>query len=213
MATPALAKPVRVLIAIEPGAVKEKTNNSLSPVATGNAAAAVPVAVSPTATTGPKAGAKFTATPVGVKVLLAAGAIHNSALTVPAAPKVTPTVALKNADMDVIVPARGTTNAKSGMFVAPTPRVSVPALRLTVGAELPNPTIAPVPTNPPATVASATGVVPDAYGMIAPAPGVPAGPGPCTVTACALVQPHLTLGLWLSLQFSFQCSDKVFHLF
>jgi hypothetical protein len=189
MATPALAKPVRVLIAVEPGAVKEKTNNSLSPVATGNAAAAVPNAVAPTATTGPKAGAKFTATPVGEKVLLAAGAIHNSARTVPAAPKVTPTVALKNADMDVIVPARGTTNAKSGMFVAPTPRVSVPALRLTVGAELPNPTIAPVPTNPPATVASATGVVPDANGMIAlAAGGSGTGVGPSTLTICVLAQ-------------------------
>ncbi|KYD21554.1 hypothetical protein B4110_0397 [Parageobacillus toebii] len=34
----------------------------------------------------------------------------------------------------VTVPARGTTNAKSGMFMAAVPRFSVPALRSTVGA-------------------------------------------------------------------------------
>jgi hypothetical protein len=47
-------------------------------------------AVLPTLTTGPKFGAKSTKTPVGVKVLLSADALHNSALTVPAAAKVTP---------------------------------------------------------------------------------------------------------------------------
>ncbi len=82
--------------------------------------------------------------------------------------------------------------------MAAVPRFSVPALRSTVGAELPNPRIAPVLTITPATsvVDSATGVVPDAYGIIAPAPGGPGVAGPFTVTACPLIQPHLIFGLW-----------------
>jgi hypothetical protein len=64
MATPALAKPARRLLKLLLGPdVKEKTINSLSPLATGNATSALPTAVSPALAPDPKVGAKSTKTP------------------------------------------------------------------------------------------------------------------------------------------------------
>jgi hypothetical protein len=219
MATPALAKTIRA--AKVPDWVKEKTINSLSPVDTGNAASALPNAVSPTLTPEPNVGSKSTKTPVGVKVLLAADALHNSARTVPVESEdINESVTLMNADMDVTVPGRGTTNAKSGM---PVSKVSVPALRI-VSVELPNPRIAAIlkPKSPiPPSTTSPVPVLslkPDAYGMIEPDPRGPEGPGvtgPCTVTDCPVVQSHLNFVVLLPLHFSSQCFDIcfTFHLF
>ncbi|KIN82395.1 hypothetical protein SD74_04670, partial [Clostridium botulinum] len=113
--------------------------------------------------------------PTGVKVLLAAGAVYIVKRICTGLNKVTPIVALKNPANDVIVPARGATNAKSETVGL---KVIVPAETVTPGNELPNPSKAPVFAKPPKTVTNATGP-PDANGIIADAPVgpvIPIGP-------------------------------------
>ena len=73
---PALAVPVMAPARSNPDVVDEKTINKRSPAATGTGGkfADVPKTVVPTARTPVTAGARSTDTPVGVKVLLPAGA-------------------------------------------------------------------------------------------------------------------------------------------
>ena len=65
---------------------------------------------------------------------------------------------LKNADRAVIVPSRGTENAKFVSVPAALVRSITPPTMLTPGAELPKPTKPGVPTSPPAIVVSDSGI-------------------------------------------------------
>ncbi|KOR24582.1 hypothetical protein ND00_26640 [Clostridium sp. L74] len=120
----------------------------------------------------PRAGVSNSGVPTGLKVLLPAAALYTVKRICTVLNKVTPTVALKNPANDVIVPARGATNAK-----LETVRLKeiVPAATLTPGNELPNPSKAPVFAKPPKTVTNATGP-PDANGIMADDPVGPVIP-------------------------------------
>lgn len=103
---------------------------------------------------------------------------YNCARTVAVPKSATLAKAEKFAATDVIVPVRGTVNAKLASPPAARrpvrsivfPRTAIP------GAELPNPITLVVSTKPRAVAVSIAGI-PDAYGMIAPAPAAPGGPG------------------------------------
>ncbi len=104
------------------------------------------------------AGVNNNGVPTGVKVLLVGGALYscNSTCTLPN--NVIAAVALKNPANEVIVPARGATNAKSvtnGLIFIEPPPTDTPT------NELPNPNKVPVSANPPRTVTSTAGI-PDA---------------------------------------------------
>ncbi len=71
--------------------------------------------------------------------------------------KATATVTLKNPANEVIVPARGATNAKSNTGGTGPIVIGPPGGTITGKNELPNPRSAPVFANPPKTVANATG--------------------------------------------------------
>lgn len=71
----------------------------------------------------------------------------------------------------MITPSLGTEKAR---FVRPS-RLIVPLAALIPGRLSPNPIALEVFSNPPSTVAKATGV-PDANGIIAPSPAAPVGP-------------------------------------
>jgi hypothetical protein len=89
-------------------------------------------------------------------------------------------VVLKKAYMEVIVPLRGTTNAwLYGSFVGFEPLFVVKSIVLPVilapENELPNPSIATVPVNPPAIVVTVIGA-PEENGIIVDAPDAPVAP-------------------------------------
>ena len=86
-----------------------------------------------------------------------------------------PTVVLKNALNEVMIPARGTWNAKfESVPLAFVISIEAPKT-VSPCALLPNPTNAGIPASPPAIVVNETGS-PDANGMIAPVPATPVGP-------------------------------------
>ena len=92
-------------------------------------------------------------------------------------------VVLKNADRAVIVPSRGTENAKFVNVPAAFVRSIVVPSTLTLGALLPKPISDGIPARPPAMVVIVNGV-PDEKGIIAEEPATPVGPvapmGPMT---------------------------------
>jgi len=135
----------------------------------------MPLLISPNEATSIIDGDNVTEAPgIGVKVLLVAGALYNCAVIVIVVPKIfNAPVLLKNAEIDVIVPALGTENANSitGLSMVPVKSI-VPFKILIPEAELPNPRRLAFPTSPPAIVVMIIGP-PEANGMIAPPPGVP----------------------------------------
>lgn len=84
-------------------------------------------------------------------------------------------VVLKNADRAVIVPSRGTENAKFVNVPAAFVRSIVVPSTLTLGALLPKPISDGIPARPPAMVVIVNGV-PDEKGIIAEEPATPVGP-------------------------------------
>lgn len=84
-------------------------------------------------------------------------------------------VVLKNADRAVIVPPRGTENAKFVNVPAAFVRSIVAPSTLTLGALLPKPISDGMPARPPAMVVIVNGV-PDEKGIIAEEPATPVGP-------------------------------------
>ena len=84
-------------------------------------------------------------------------------------------VVLKNADRAVIVPSRGTENAKFVNVPAAFVRSIVAPSTLTLGALLPKPISDGMPARPPAMVVIVNGV-PDEKGIIAEEPATPVGP-------------------------------------
>ena len=81
------------------------------------------------------------------------------------------TVVLKNALKEVMIPARGTWNAKLESVPLAFVISIVEPSSVSPWALLPKPTKAGSPTSPPAIVVRATGS-PDANGIIAPVPDV-----------------------------------------
>lgn len=87
-----------------------------------------------------------------------------------------PTVTLKYAEIDVMIPSLGIEKAKFVKGPAAVPVRSIVAPKtLNVGAELPNPINPPVPAAPPTSVVKDTGI-PDAKGITVPAAVAPVGP-------------------------------------
>ena len=84
-------------------------------------------------------------------------------------------VVLKKALNDVIMPARGTWNAKLESVALALVMSIVEPNSVSPWALLPKPTKAGSPARPPATVVSEIGS-PDANGIIAPVPATPVGP-------------------------------------
>lgn len=165
MLIPALAVPVSVVATVGP--VKENTISKRSPGATVTGAkfAEVPDNVSSTAMIPVNAGVKSTDASVPVNVLLPAGARKMRAFTVPVPGTVIPTVTLKLAEIEVMLPSRGTVKAsvKSGST-----KSIVSPVTVTSGMAVPNPTRLAVPINPPRAETKIAGTVPEENGIIAP---------------------------------------------
>ena len=125
----------------------------------------------------------------GIAVIVLLGTVdwYNCAVIVIVLPtKDNAAVVEKKISIAVMVPSRGIVNAK---FVN-VPLGLVKSIVLPTidkpGAELPNPTKAGVPTNPPAIVVKLTGI-PEANGIIAEEPVAPVGP----VAPVAPVEPFI----------------------
>jgi hypothetical protein len=108
----------------------------------------MPLLTAPIDTTPVSAGASVTAVPgIGVNVSSGVGDDHSSAVIVTVVPtSARPTVLLKYAAMDVMVPSLGIEKAKL-LIVA---SVMSGVVIITPVNELPNPIKDPVPTSPPA---------------------------------------------------------------
>src|SRR5690606_22753566 len=119
-------------------------------------------------------GANVTKAPgTGKKVLSGVDEENNCAVIVTLSPiRAKATVLLKNPEIEVMMPSRGTEKAKLGIVVPST----IPPMKLTPVTQLPKPPAVPVPDKPPSIGVSPAGVLPDAKGMIAPAPLVPGRP-------------------------------------
>ena len=138
----------------------EKISNNLVSAVTGmERPVVIPLTFSPIAITPVSAGASCTAAPgIAVNWLLEDEALYSCAVILTVVPiKLIPASTLKYAAKEFIVPFLGMENAKLLILV-----VSIIPLIIRIPvAELPKPTAAVVPTNPPSIVVNAT-TLPDA---------------------------------------------------
>lgn len=118
-----------------------------------------PLAMVPRASTPVKPGLKVTVAPgTAVKILFGVEELNKRAVIVKVdAAKVSAAVVLKYAAKEVIVPARGTENAKFNNVPAAPVRSIVPPRTDTLDTLLPKPTKPEVFKVPPSTVVKATG--------------------------------------------------------
>lgn len=112
---------------------------------------------------------------MGLKLLSGSSEEYSWAVTVTVVPKsCAATDKLKKAVMLVMTPSRGNEKAMSSNCPAAPARFMVSPPPETPETEDPKPTSAEVPIRPPAIVVTETGV-PEANGMIGPAPAPPIG--------------------------------------
>ena len=192
MLRPALAYPATVLIRDNPLAVAENTSISrvwavtgiLSPVS-------APFNRVPIDRTPESAGVRLINVPAtGEKTLFGVVDWYICAFTVTVEPiKERAAVVLKNALKEVMIPARGTWNAKLDSVPLALVISIVDPNSVSPGALLPKPTKAGRPASPPAIVVKEMGS-PDANGMMAPEPATPVAP----VEPVAPVAPVVPVG-------------------
>ncbi|MDF2567912.1 MAG: mucin 17-like protein, partial [Oscillospiraceae bacterium] len=167
-----------MLISVTPAAVAVNTIKSRVSAVTGIASPVVsPLLIVPIATTPVSGGANVTIAPgIGANVLSGVVELYSCAVRVTVVPtRANATVVLKYAAIEVIVPSLGTEKAKFVNKPGPPVKSIVAPNTVASVVEVPKPTIAGSPANPPNIVVGATGN-PDANGIIAPAPAGPVSP-------------------------------------
>ena len=158
MAIPALAYPVT---ATASDAVVPNTTSRRSPWLTGMFTLSLPVHVWPMVKIGFNVGDKLN-DEISVKMFEVADCdLNTRTRIVGALNKVAPNATLKNPEISVIVPSRGTTEAKFNKVPAAPVKSTVVPERTIFATDEPIPMAADVPSNPPTRPVMATGV-PDA---------------------------------------------------